>query len=72
MLVAVDVFHALGLGLANAGDLGERLAKSVTQSPLALLDWAAGALAIVWLLRRNPTGSRSRCWPVSWWRCSAG
>ena len=57
VLVAVDMFHALGLGLANAGDLGERLAKSVTQAPLALLDWAAGALAIVWLLRRRP-GSR--------------
>jgi hypothetical protein len=56
VLVAVDMFHALGLGLANTGDLGERLAKSVTQAPLALLDWAAGALAIVWLLRRRPGG----------------
>jgi hypothetical protein len=56
VLVAVDVFHALGLGLANAGGLGERLAKSVTQAPLALLDWAAGALAIVWLLRRRSDG----------------
>lgn len=54
VLVAVDMFHALGLGLANSGDLGERLAKSVTQAPLVLLDWAAGALAIVWLLRRRP------------------
>ena len=54
VLVAVDMFHALGLGLANAGDLTERLAKSVTQAPLALLDWAAGALAIVWLLRTRP------------------
>jgi hypothetical protein len=56
VLVAVDVFHALGLGLANAGDLGERIVKSVTQAPLALLDWAAGALAIVWLRRRRPDG----------------
>jgi hypothetical protein len=56
VLVAVDMFHALGLGLANAGGLGERLAKSVTQAPLALLDWAAGALAIVWLLRRRTDG----------------
>ena len=52
-LVAVDMFHALGLGLANAGDLGERIVKSVTQAPLALLDWAAGIAAIV-LLRRRP------------------
>jgi hypothetical protein len=56
VLVAVDMFHALGLGLANAGDLGERVVKSVTQAPLALLDWAAGAWAIVWLLRRGTDG----------------
>lgn len=56
VLVAVDVFHAFGLGLANAGDLGDRIVKSVTQAPLALLDWAAGALAIVWLRRRRSDG----------------
>lgn len=56
VLVAVDMFHALGLGLANAGDLGERIVKSVTQAPLALLDWAAGALAVVWLRRRRTDG----------------
>jgi hypothetical protein len=56
LTVAVDVFHALGLGLANAGGLGYRLTKSITQSPFALLGWAAGILAIFWLLRRRNDG----------------
>ena len=56
VLLAVDVFHAVGLGLANAGGLGYRLAKSVTQSPLAVLGWAGAILAIVWLLRRRLDG----------------
>ena len=56
MLVAIDVFHNLGLGLANAGGLGYRLGKAVTQSPFSLLGWAAGILAIVWLLRRRSDG----------------
>jgi hypothetical protein len=56
VLVAIDVFHAVGLGLANAGGLGYRLTKSVTQSPFALLGWAGGVLAIVWLLRRRSDG----------------
>ncbi len=56
VLVAVDVFHVLGLGLANAGDLTGRLGKSFTQSPFAVAGWAFGALAIVWLLRRGSDG----------------
>jgi len=56
VLVAVDVFHAVGLGLANAGGLGYRLTKAVTQSPWAVLGWAGGVLAIVWLLRRRSDG----------------
>ena len=56
ILVAVDVFHNLGLGLANAGGLGYRLGKAITQSPFSLLGWVAGALAIVWLLRRRSDG----------------
>ena len=56
VLVAVDVFHNLGLGLANAGGLGYRLGKAITQSPFSLLGWVAGALAIVWLLRRRSDG----------------
>ncbi|HEV7865034.1 MAG TPA: hypothetical protein VGR20_20220 [Acidimicrobiia bacterium] len=56
VLVAVDIFHAVGLGLANAGGLSERLGKSITASPFAVLGWAAGALAIVWLLRRRSDG----------------
>jgi hypothetical protein len=55
-LVAVDVFHNLGLGLANAGDLGYQLGKAVSQSPFAVLGWAVGALAIVWLLRGRSEG----------------
>ena len=56
LLLAVDVFHVLGLGLANAGTLGGRLGKSFTQSPFAVVGWAVGALAIVWLLRRGSDG----------------
>jgi hypothetical protein len=56
VLVAVDVFHAIGLGLANAGGLGYRLTKAVTQSPFSLLGWAAGVLAVVWLLGRRSDG----------------
>ena len=56
VLLAVDVFHVLGLGLANAGTLGERLTKSFTQSPFAVLGWIVGVLAIVWLLRRGSDG----------------
>ncbi|MDQ1566896.1 MAG: dye decolorizing peroxidase [Actinomycetota bacterium] len=56
VLVAIDIFHAVGLGLANAGGLGERLAKSITQSPFSVLGWAAGVLAIVWLLRGRSDG----------------
>jgi hypothetical protein len=56
VLVAVDVFHAVGLGLANAGGLGYRLTKSISQSPFAVIGWAGGALAIVWLLRRRSDG----------------
>ena len=56
VLVAVDVFHNVGLGLANAGGLGYRLEKAITQSPFSPLGWAAGALAIVWLLRRRLDG----------------
>lgn len=56
VLVAIDVFHVLGLGLANAGDLGYRLGKAVSQSPFAVLGWAVGVLAVVWLLRRGADG----------------
>ncbi len=55
-LVAIDVFHNVGLGLANAGGLGHRLGKAISQSPFSLLGWAAGVLAIVWLLRRRLDG----------------
>jgi hypothetical protein len=55
-LVAIDVFHTVGLGLANAGGLGYRLGKAITQSPFSLLGWAAGVLGIVWLLRRRSDG----------------
>jgi len=56
VLIAVDMFHALGLGLANAGGLGYRLTKSITQSPFAVMGWAGGVLAVVWLLRRRLDG----------------
>jgi hypothetical protein len=56
VMLAVDVFHAVGLGLANAGGLGYRLTKSVTQSPFSVVGWVAAGLAIVWLLRRRSDG----------------
>ena len=56
VLLAVDVFHVVGLGLANAGDLGYRLTKSITQSPYQPLAWAVGILAIVWLRRGRTDG----------------
>jgi hypothetical protein len=56
VLLVVDVFHVIGLGLANAGDLGYRLGKAFSGSPFAVVGWAVGVLAIVWLLRRGPDG----------------
>src|SRR5581483_8114574 len=56
VLVAIDVFHNVGLGLANAGGLSYRLGKAITQSPFSPLGWAAGVLGIVWLLRRRSDG----------------
>lgn len=56
VLLAVDVFHMLGLGLANAGSLSSRLGKGLTMDPLALATWAVGVLAIVWLFRRGSDG----------------
>ncbi len=56
VLLAVDAFHVLGLGLANAGGLGTQLTKSITQSPFQPLAWAVGILAIVWLRRGRPDG----------------
>ncbi|HEV8623812.1 MAG TPA: hypothetical protein VG034_05090 [Acidimicrobiia bacterium] len=56
LLLAIDVFHTVGLGLANAGDLGYRLTKSITQSPYEPLAWAVGILAIVWLRRGRSDG----------------
>ena len=56
VLLAVDVFHMLGLGLANAGSLGSRLGEGLTMDPLALVTWAVAVLAIVWLFRRGSDG----------------
>jgi hypothetical protein len=56
VLVAIDVFHVFGLGLANAGDLGYQLGKAFSGSPFAVLGWAVGLLAVVWLLRRGSDG----------------
>jgi hypothetical protein len=56
VLVAIDLVHVLGLGLANAGDLGYQLGKAFSGSPFAVLGWAVGVLAVVWLLRRGSDG----------------
>ncbi|MEW6477505.1 MAG: hypothetical protein AB1679_35085 [Actinomycetota bacterium] len=55
-LLAIDVFHILGLGLANAGDLGYQLGEALSGSPFAVVGWVVGLLAIVWLLRRGSDG----------------
>jgi hypothetical protein len=55
-LLAVDILHVVGLGLANAGTLGFRLTKSITQSPYEPLAWIAGILAVVWLRRGRKDG----------------
>lgn len=56
VLVAVDIFHSVGLGLANAGSLGTRLTKIITGSPFAPVGWVAGGLAIFWLAGRRSDG----------------
>ena len=56
VLLVVDAFHVVGLGLANAGELGSRLTKSITQSPFQPVAWAVGILAIVWLRRGRTEG----------------
>jgi len=55
-LVALDIFHVVGLGLANAGTIGTRLAKSITQSPYEPVAWVIAILAIVWLRRGRSDG----------------
>jgi hypothetical protein len=56
LLLAIDVFHVVGLGLANAGTIGFRLTKSITQSPYEPVAWVIGILAIVWLRRGRTDG----------------
>jgi hypothetical protein len=56
LVLAVDIFHMVGLGLANAGTLGSRLSKAVTMSPFAVATWAVAVLTIVWLVRRGADG----------------
>jgi hypothetical protein len=56
LLLVIDVFHVVGLGLANAGTIGFRLTKSITQSPYEPVAWAIGILAIVWLRRGRSDG----------------
>ena len=56
LLLVIDVFHTVGLGLANAGSLSYRLTKSITQSPYEPLAWVIGILAIEWLRRGRSDG----------------
>jgi hypothetical protein len=56
VLVVIDALHVLGLGLANAGDLGYQLGKAFSGSPFAVLGWGVGVLAVVWLLRKGSDG----------------
>jgi hypothetical protein len=56
LVVAIDIFHAVGLGFANAGSAGYRLGKTFSQGPLGVVAWVVGVLAVVWLLRRGRDG----------------
>jgi hypothetical protein len=56
LVVAIDIFHNVGLGLAYAGDIGYRLGKAITQGPLAVIAWGVGILAVVWILKRGRDG----------------
>ena len=56
VLVAVDVVHALGVGLASAGGIGTQLGKVVAGSFFSLFAWAAATVGIVALARRNTDG----------------
>jgi hypothetical protein len=55
-LVAVDAFHAIGVGLANAGSFGTRLGKILAGSFYSFPAWIVGAVGVYWLLRRRSEG----------------
>jgi hypothetical protein len=56
-LVAVDAFHAVGVGLANAGSLGTRLGKLLAGSYYSFPAWLVGGLGVYWLSRRRSEGA---------------
>lgn len=57
VLVAVDAFHAIGVGLANAGSVGTRLGKTLAGSYYSFPAWFVAGLGIYWLTRRRPEGA---------------
>lgn len=57
VLVAVDAFHAIGVGLANAGSVGTRLSKTLAGSYYSFPAWFVAGLGVYWLTRRRSEGA---------------
>jgi hypothetical protein len=56
-LVAVDAFHAIGVGFANAGSFGTRLGKTLGGSYYSFPAWFVAGLGVYWLTRRRSEGA---------------
>lgn len=56
LLAALDVVHALGIGFAKAGTLGDKIGQTLAGSFYSILAWAAAAIAVRLLLKRRSDG----------------
>lgn len=56
VLVAVDIYHLVGAGLATAGTLGERWGAVAAGGYYAVIGWAAGAIAVRSLMKGKVDG----------------
>jgi hypothetical protein len=56
LIVAADMVHAVGIGLAAAGSAGHRVAVILGGSYYSIVAWVLGAVAIRLLLRRSVDG----------------
>jgi len=56
VLVATDVLHAVGIGLAFAGSEAHRLQLILAASYYSLVAWVVGGVAVYLLARRNVDG----------------
>ena len=53
-LLVVDVLHAVGTGFSVADSFGVQLGRAVSSSPLSLVGWVLGGLAVWQLLSGRP------------------